>query len=294
MPEQRFGGSWTQEKLDRLRKYLPAYTQIFHSNERARYLRTVYVDAFAGTGYSAPANAKSASDFSLFPELQGDEAQSFLKGSAQIALDVEPSFNHYLFIEKEPEYADELTRLRNLHRNSGLSIQIEQANANSFLPEWCRKQDWRSTRAVVFLDPYSMQVEWSTLVALSHGRVDLWLLWPIGQAINRLLPSKKLPPPAWRRALARSLGTDEWEAKFYAPQPQIQLDFGDGGAEHVVKTADFGQLEDFFIERLQLLFPFVAKNPLYLYNSQHVPLYLLCFAAHNETAVKIAQDVLKT
>ncbi len=49
MDEHVFGGDWTQEKLERVRKYLQAYTTIFHGNERASYFTTYFVDAFAGT-----------------------------------------------------------------------------------------------------------------------------------------------------------------------------------------------------------------------------------------------------
>ena len=45
---QLFGGEWTKEKLDRLAKYLHAYTTIFTRNPGARFFDTVYVDAFAG------------------------------------------------------------------------------------------------------------------------------------------------------------------------------------------------------------------------------------------------------
>jgi hypothetical protein len=45
-----FGGTWTEDKLSRVRGYLGAYTTIFTSNERARHFRTTYVVAFAGTG----------------------------------------------------------------------------------------------------------------------------------------------------------------------------------------------------------------------------------------------------
>jgi three-Cys-motif partner protein len=50
MSSHQFGGRWTEEKLERLRKYLVAYTTIFKANERAKHLRTTFVDAFAGTG----------------------------------------------------------------------------------------------------------------------------------------------------------------------------------------------------------------------------------------------------
>jgi hypothetical protein len=35
MSSHQFGGRWTEEKLERLRKYLRAYTTIFKGNERA-------------------------------------------------------------------------------------------------------------------------------------------------------------------------------------------------------------------------------------------------------------------
>jgi three-Cys-motif partner protein len=47
----QFGGDWTNEKLERVRKYLHEYTKIFNANPRAKKLHTIYVDAFAGTGY---------------------------------------------------------------------------------------------------------------------------------------------------------------------------------------------------------------------------------------------------
>ena len=52
MPVQHeFGGPWTQDKLRCVQEYLSAYRRIFTINPGARYFRTVYVDAFAGTGY---------------------------------------------------------------------------------------------------------------------------------------------------------------------------------------------------------------------------------------------------
>jgi hypothetical protein len=39
MPNQEFGGDWTQQKLQILDKYLTAYCQIFRQNERAKFLR---------------------------------------------------------------------------------------------------------------------------------------------------------------------------------------------------------------------------------------------------------------
>ena len=46
----QFGGIWTEQKLAALKKYLVAYQTIFKQNLAAQHYRTVYVDAFAGTG----------------------------------------------------------------------------------------------------------------------------------------------------------------------------------------------------------------------------------------------------
>lgn len=298
MIEHRFGGNWTQIKLDRLRKYLPAYTTIFHGNERARYLQTVYVDAFAGTGYSLPKVKSTISDnnVDLFADFGEPETQRFLKGSAQIALETEPTFDKYIFVEKEPEYAAELERLKIRYYNSGQNIQIVQSDTRTFLPDWCAQQDWKKTRAVVFLDPYSSQADWATIQSVAKGKVDLWLLWPIGQVINRLLTTKQLPPDSWGEALTRAFGTEEWKTRFYKTFSTGQTSlFEEDPQDQTVKTANFKAIERFFVERLETIFEKegVAQNPLYLCNSQNTPLYLLCFASHHKTAVKIAEHILK-
>ncbi len=295
MLEHRFGGDWTSEKLERVRKYLHAYMQIFSKNERAQFLTTVYVDAFAGTGYISPKSKNISAELGLFPELTEPETQTFLKGSAQIALEIEPNFDYFIFVEREAAYAAELQRLRLQNHHLAHKIDIVQADANHFLREWCETQNWKTQRAVVFLDPYSLEVEWNTLKILADTKaVDLWLLWPIGQTINRLLTKRHLPPEKWAEALTRAFGSEDWKEQFYAKPEQSQLGlFGDEAAEENIKIADFKQIERFFIDRLKTIFPHVAQNPLYLENSQNTPLYLLCFAAHNPTAVNIARDILK-
>ncbi len=81
MTDHCFGGNWTADKLERVRKYLKAYMTIFSGNEKARKLTPIYVDAFAGTGYCTPAS-QPPPDNPLFPELEEPETRAFLKGSA--------------------------------------------------------------------------------------------------------------------------------------------------------------------------------------------------------------------
>ena len=74
---QRFGGDWTAEKLERVRKYLVAYATIMQKQN----FRFAYIDAFAGTGYRTLKQTKDPREL-LVPELAENDSQGFLDGSA--------------------------------------------------------------------------------------------------------------------------------------------------------------------------------------------------------------------
>ncbi|WP_322494645.1 three-Cys-motif partner protein TcmP [Chloroflexus sp.] len=228
------------------------------------------------------------SEAPLFKELSESNTQAFLQGSARIALAMNKPFGEYLLIEKRAGHVAELERLRAAFPDR--RIRIAQGDANHVLQDWIQCTDWQRTRAVVFLDPYGMQVEWSLIKAIADTQaIDLWLLFPFGMGVNRLL-TKEAPPPVWEEKLTRFFGTDEWRDRFY--QRQIDM-FGNVFEPRLANAASIKQ---FFIERLATIFAAVAPNPLVLTNSRNNPLYLLCFAAGNpkgaQTALKIAQHIL--
>ena len=287
----QFGGPWTEEKLSRLRKYLSAYTTIFKGNPMAAKLTTNYVDAFAGTGYrGSPKSLEST----LLP-LMDEDARNFQKGSAQIALETNPSFHRYLFVDTNINHVRELEKLRNQFPAKADRIEIIQEEANSFLQRWCVETNWRQNRAVVFLDPYGMEVEWPTIKAIATTKaIDLWILFPLGQAVNRLLTRKHPPKDAWADRITKCFGTEKWRKAFYQPQRQSDLF---NATNRLEKEADFESIGGFFVKRLETVFEMVAQNPLPLRNSRNIPIYLLCFAASNPkgapTAVKIASHILR-
>jgi len=290
--QHRFGGHWTDTKLELVRKYLQAYTRIFDKNPKARKLHTIYLDAFAGTGYRT---TQAQSNDSFLFDLGEGENQTFLKGSARIALEVEPPFKEYIFIERDALYVRELENLRSEFLSRRPCIRVENQEANSFLREWVQRIDWRMTRAVVFLDPYGMQVDWQVIQALGKTKaIDIWLLLPVGMAINRLLTKAGPPPEKWAEALTRIFGTEEWKSAFYSRKKQQTL-FGE--EEVHSKDTNFDAIGKFFLSRLQTAFVAVAPHPFVLRNSRNNPLYWLCFASGNPkgapTAVKIAKDILK-
>jgi three-Cys-motif partner protein len=289
MSSQSFGGEWTDQKLQILDEYLAAYCRIFQVNPAARHFETIYVDAFAGGGLI---QSSAATQADLFSEFAQEDTINLLQGSAARAL--RHPFDRYVFIEKSDERIAELEKLRT-QSAAPERIVIRQGDANSKLERLANATDWKKTRAVVFLDPYGMQVNWNTIEMLGETKaVDLWLLFPLGQAVMRLLQKRAEPPPEWQQALDRIFGTHEWSSRFYKTEKQ------DDFFEEVTSTyrvADSHAVSAFMIEQLEKAFFAVAKKPGTLYNSQRVPLYLFCFASANPkgapTALKIANYLLK-
>jgi three-Cys-motif partner protein len=149
---------------------------------------------------------------------------------------------------------------------------------------------------VLFLDPYGMQVEWQTLQSVSStAAIDLWLLFPLGIGVNRLLTKSGEIPSSWRRRLDILLGTKDWYDEFYEVAKHQGSLFG--GSEEQVTKASTETIGRYFNDRLRSLFPGVASEPGVLRNSAGCPLYLLCFAAANEkgapTALRIAEHLLR-
>lgn len=285
---QSFGGDWTTAKLNVVAKYLAAYTTALKDQPtQDRPFRKGYIDAFAGSGYRQSRREDAAGDTAqatLFPDLAADEPQALLDGSARLALKTSPPFDRYVFIERSAERCRQLEALRGEFPDLAGSIDVRQGDANAEIHNLCQKS-WRWHRAVLFLDPYGMQVEWRTIEAIAATRaIDMWLLFPLGIGVNRLLTKSREIPDSWRRRLTLLLGTDAWYDEFYRVERESTL-FGE--AERVIK-ASTETIGRYFIERLKLVFPAVAGPPRVLLNSANCPLYLLCFAAGNQRGAPIA------
>ncbi|HCN27564.1 MAG TPA: hypothetical protein DIT64_02010 [Verrucomicrobiales bacterium] len=291
-PKQSFGGSWTAEKLERLRKYLAAYVQIMKGRPWCEAF--CYIDAFAGTGYNLPKPKDSPeceSTLELLPELSAPDTVEFLSSSVRLALETKPPFTRYVFIEKNPSRAAELNALKHDYPELSQRISIHADDANARLRQICDSWDWKKRRAVLFLDPFGMQVSWSTIEAVARTEaIDMWLLFPAGIGVNRMLPGHGNISEAWCRRLDAIFGVPEsdWYPEFYKTGEPDMF-----GVTPRMKTATITSISDFFVKRLKTVFDSVAEKPLTLATDSGTALYLLCFAAKNATALKIAKDVLK-
>lgn len=135
-----------------------------------------------------------------------------------------------------------------------------------------------------------MQVSWDTIEAIAHTEaIDLWILFPLGIGVNRMIPRDGKIDDTWRRKLDKIFGTTDWYEAFYQTKVTPGL-FGEESTTE--KNVGFDAISLYFVKRLKTVFAGVAENPRPLFNSRNNPLYLLCFASGNprgaKTAIKIA------
>ena len=269
-----FGGPWTQEKLEILRQYLDAYTTVLKNQP----FNLKYIDAFAGSGWYRDRGVDPSSTYGDFDELR--------EGSATIALEIQDRpFDHAIFIEREPGFVNSLNELRARHPNR--PIEVIRGDANEELPIIC--SDMRaSDRAVVFLDPYATEVDWTTVEAIADTqKIDCWILFPLS-ALTRMMDRDKKPTEELARHLDRVFGGREyWQEQLYRPSMQQSL-FGD---EEILAREPQNRIAELYRKRLGTVFHAVAPTSRTLVNTQNSPMFELMFAASNPIGSRIAIDI---
>ena len=290
-PGQAFGGSWTELKLEKVNRYLDAYAQALKKQPFGK----IYIDAFAGTGYREMVADEQSTPI-LWEEAEA-EATRIFAGSAKLSLQVVPPFDRYVFIEKNAKRLAELRELESEHPGLAGRIHLREEDANRAIPELCRQIDWRRNRAVMFLDPYGMAVEWSTMEAIARTKaIDVWILFPVGIGVNRLLPGRAEDISAsWRARLDRVFGTTDWQSAFYKTDGQKLLFQNDESG--LVKVGDPIQaITNYYQARLASIFPKVAPHPRYLCNDKRKsPMFILTFAmaSDNPKAHKAGMNIAR-
>lgn len=280
---QKFGGNWTEKKLNIFTSYLDAYL-IALQNQK---FKKIYIDAFAGTG-----------------EIETSDGGQFLVGSAKRALASEKKYDHYYFIEADSQKAGELQNMINSEfPQMRRIVTIYCGDANDKLAEIISNVDWRYNRGLLFLDPYATQVNWATLENVAQTKsIDVWYLFPFS-ALERMLP-KNGKYDKWEDCIDRLLGDSGWRKEFYKKDPQMTLfdlfpEPGQSDGERMVKDANPDHIKEYILSRLGTIFPCVSKHAWIFRNSRNSPMFLFCFAIASESpkaqglALRMADYILK-
>jgi three-Cys-motif partner protein len=288
-PKHDSVGPWAREKLNALGQYLNFYTTVL--KKQGHWLRgTIFFDAFAGAGLARVRTNEDKSVpaglFSSVMELSAAEI-AFLKGSPRVALDIVNPFTRYIFVDRDPERIAELNALK-LEYEGKRTITVQQNDANAALREWLASSiDWRVHRAVVFIDPFGMQVPWSSIEALARTKaIEILINFPFGMAINRMFTRSGLIDATWQASLDEFFGSGEWRTIVYEETKDLF-----GSRRNKVDDAERRVLL-WYSERLRSGFGHVSTARL-IRNTRGNPLYYLIWAGPNATGLKGAEYILR-
>ncbi len=147
-------------------------------------------------------------------------------------------------------------------------------------------------RALVYIDPYGMSINWSSIESLKGLGVDLWILVPTGLGVNRMLINDGKISDSWLQKLENFLGfsREEIMKHFYKSLTRQTL-FGE--ETNIQKEKDAALLAgELYARKLKEVFSDVSK-PYVMRNSQNSIMYHFMMAANNKSAIKIANEVIE-
>jgi three-Cys-motif partner protein len=285
--DHEFGSQATELKLSVVEAYLRAFTSAL----RGKFPELWFIDAFAGTGERTErVPGRKGLLFGATPETVIRR-----RGSAKIAIDVRPPFDRLIFVEKRAGAVAALQELQQLHADR--NIDVIAGDANEEVLKLIRHVNWRRVRAVMFLDPYGMSVDWETLKAIAATEaIDVWYLFSLAGLYRQAARRADAIDDKKRAAITRVLGTAEWEQELYAGRAEPGL-LWENPAQ-VQRTANVRGLEDYVRRRLQTIFPAVLP-PLALPILKGPQRFSLFLAISNPNgaaiglATRIAAHILK-
>ncbi len=286
--EYSWGGPWTEKKLDAFVKYVRAYLTILNKNPR---YRTIYFDGFAGSGERKTAENPDVLKLIEFKE----EEQNVYQGAAErlMRLPEQYTFSYYYFIEKDEASIDKLkTKLSTIPGVEGRTTVFRSGDCNLQVANLARALRDDTLAALIFLDPFGMQLDWNSIAQLRGTHSDVWILLPTGVIVNRLLDRKGELKLSQKLESFFGLPEDEIRQRFYVKTGQGDL-FSEY-TEHIAKvSAPIEKIAALYVERLQTIWKYVTPKPLVLKNRQGTPIFHFVFASNIPAAVNIAKDIIQ-
>lgn len=271
----KFGGPWTEKKIEIFIKYLNAYLQIMKNKP----FKLIYFDGFAGSG-----KIEKKSQY-----------KSLIEGVASKVLSIsEPrTFDIYYLVELDRKKGKELERIlkkKNPEKSKNVFVQISDCNEKLISLAGYLKSN-KLNRALAFIDPHGMEVNWNSIIVFKDLGIDMWVLVPTGVAVNRMLKRNAQIPESWIIKLENFLGLKKREImkSFYHEDPQESLFSNETKLVKEQKITE--KIIDIYSEKLLKVWRYVSK-PLPLKNSKGNCIYHFLLLSNNKTAISIANDII--
>jgi three-Cys-motif partner protein len=257
-------GMWSQVKLSILDEYAKPYNEII----LRKGLHPIYIDAFAGAGHHV---------------VKGSGER--VKGSPVRALEVQPPFEFFHFVDMDNARADELNRLSAGRKN----VKIHQGDANVILLRDvfpCVRYD-QYRRGLCILDPYGLDLDWAVIKAAATSKaIEIFLNFPV-MDMNRNVfwhDHEKVGAVQLER-MTRFWGDDSWRTAVYSCEGNL-FGYPEKNSNDVIAEA--------FRKRLKEVAGFqCVPPPVPMRNSKGATVYYLFFAAQQPVAASIVTDIFE-
>src|SRR5579863_2709193 len=257
-------GYWSEIKLEIIRDYASAYSRILNSKK----LPHIYIDAFSGAGTHI---AKSTGQF--------------VPGSPTNALNVQPPFREYHFIDMDTAKADYLRKSVGARPD----VHIYSGDCNDVLIDQIfptlKFESYR--RALCLLDPYGLNLKWQVVMHAGQlGTIDMFLNFPVmGMNRNVLWKNPDKVAPAQITRFNQFWGDSSWGQAAYSTTGNL---FG------IPEKESNESIAIAFQKRLVDIAGFKhVPAPLPMRNRTGATVYYLFFASQVGVAENIVTDIFE-
>lgn len=190
IPEVR---EWSLEKY----KLLVGYCEIFTNGMKNKWDQLVYIDLFAGAGYS-----------------RIKETGKIYLSSALIAMSVDLPFGKYILCEKD-EKRFKAIKERVFRDFGNLNVKLIHGDSNEIIQKVIDEipsySKFNTVLSFCFVDPFSLNLNFETIKALSTGLMDFLILQALHMDANRNLD---IYLKEKNTKIAKYLGLDDWRRLF--------------------------------------------------------------------------------
>ncbi len=261
-------GYWSEIKLDIIKKYAVAYSTIM--NKQPSIKHHYYIDGFAGAGVHISKSTKE-----------------FIPGSPTNALNVNPPFSGYHFIDLDGNKAK---LLKELSRDNP-KVKVYEGDCNSILIDnvfpLIRYEDYN--RALCILDPYGLHLNWEVMYVAGQSKaIEIFINFSVmDMNMNVLLKDPTMVNKKQIERMSAFWGDESWRDAAYEKQRDL---FNDTFEEKTSNRA----LAEAFRKRLKEKAGFkYVPEPIPMRNTTGATIYYLFFASPNEIGGKIVKEIFE-
>jgi len=253
-------GRWAEDKY----RLMSMYASLFSTGMKKKWDERIYVDLYAGAGYSRVRDTKT-----------------ILAASPLLAVSVHDPFDKYIFCEREGKLLTALKeRISRIAPSANASFV--HGDCNQRVDQICAEIPAASfghkVLTLCFVDPYDIGIKFATLERMSQRFVDFLVLLAVYMDAGRNVARYTTTDSP---KIDEFLGYSDWRAAWLAAQLQRK---------------QFPQfLAEQFAERMETLG--YLRQPLHRMrrvrsNDKNLPLYYLALFSRRELAYKFWEQVL--